>query len=71
MMAGYYRDVDPSWCQGDIIREIPHIHLKPPLPLTAVRRETAKGGLMRLTPYEYNSSTLQAGVPGNTPPRES
>ncbi len=64
----FYRDVDPLWCQGDIIREIPHIHLKPPLPLTVIRKEQAKWG-PRLTPYEYASSVPQAELPGSTFPQ--
>ncbi len=56
----FYRDADPLWCQGDIIREIPHIHLRPPPPLTVIRRESVKWG-ERLTPYEYGSNTPQGG----------
>src|SRR6266704_3379494 len=62
----FYRDVDSLWCQGDIIREIPHIHMKSPL--TVIRREQVKWG-QRLTPYEYGSGAPQAEVPGNTSPQ--
>lgn len=52
----YYRDVDPEWCQGDIIRQIPHIHLKPPLKV--VRKETTKSG-EKLAAFEYQFGTIQ------------
>jgi hypothetical protein len=65
-LENFYRDVDPRWCQGDIIREVPHIHLKPPL--RAVRREfTPKWG-EKLIPFEYAFSVPGEGEPANTPP---
>lgn len=63
----FYRDVDLQWCQGDIIREIPHIHLKPPL--TVIRKEHVKYG-ERLTPYAYSSSAPQTGMPGSNSPQD-
>jgi len=64
----FYRDADSLLCQGDIIREIPHIHLRPPLPLTVIRKEQTKWG-QRLTPYEYGSSATHAEAPGSTSPQ--
>jgi hypothetical protein len=63
----FYRETDPLWCQGDIIREIPHIHLRPPLPLTVVRKEQVKWGL-RLAPYPYDSSASQVETPESASP---
>ncbi len=57
----YYRNVDPLWCYGDIVRNVPHIHLRPPLPLRIIREESTKWG-MRLTPYEYGLSVPQGGL---------
>jgi hypothetical protein len=47
-------------CQGDIIREIPHINLKPPLPLTVIRKEHVKYGI-KFAPYGYGSSAPEGG----------
>ena len=47
----FYRDVDAVWCQGDIVRQVPHIHLKPPL--KALRKQTMRSGEM-LAPFEYH-----------------
>lgn len=62
----FYRAADPLLCQGDIIREVPHIHLKPPL--TAVRKESTSRGEM-LAPYEYRLGVPEQGDPVNVPPR--
>src|ERR1700724_925046 len=61
-----YWDIDPCWCQGDIIREAPHIHLKPPL--IAVRAETTKSG-EKFAPFEYRLGAPEEGDPVNNPPR--
>lgn len=67
MMADeFYRDADPEWCQGDIIRQVPHIHMKPPL--TAMRKEQSKGG-MRYAPYEYDISDSQAELSERASPQ--
>jgi hypothetical protein len=62
----FYRDVDPRWCQGDIIRQVPHIHLKPPL--IAVRRESTKSG-EKLAPFEYPLGAPNEENPVNATPR--
>ena len=64
----FYRDTDPLLCQGDIIQKVPHIYLKPPLPLTVIRREQGKGG-ERLTPYKYGPSTPQTEVSESNSPQ--
>ncbi len=61
----FYRDVDPLWCQGDIIRQVPHIHLKPPL--RALRKETTKFG-ERLAPFEYQFDAEEGGLVRTPPP---
>jgi hypothetical protein len=64
----FYRDLDACWCQGDIIREVPHIHIKPPL--IAVRKETTKSG-ERFAPFEYHLGLSGEEGPVNNPPRGS
>ena len=60
----FYRDVDPLWCQGDIIRQVPHLHLKPPL--KALRKETTRSG-ERLVPFEYQFGSKE-GELAHAPP---
>jgi|SRR6266567_3648060 len=62
MVDEFYRDADPILCQGDIIREIPHVNLKPPLPLTVIRKEHVKyGNGIKFAPYEYGLSAPKDG----------
>lgn len=47
----FYRDVDPQWCQGDLIREIPSLHLRPPLEL--LRKQVVAKGREIWAPHRY------------------
>ena len=64
-MEEYYRDLDLSWCQGDIIRKVPHIYLKQP-PLTIARRESTSRYGERLTPYLYDFGISEGEESANT-----
>lgn len=63
-VEGLYRPPSDKLSQGDIIRNVPHVHLKPPL--NVWRSETTKWG-QRLTLYEYSPSEQGAPPGGATP----
>ncbi len=64
MSNEFYRDVDAVWCQGDIVRQVPHIHMKPPL--KALRKEMTRNG-ERLAPFEYQFDAEETGLTRTTP----
>jgi len=54
--AQFYRTPDSQLCQGDILCDIPHLHLKPPL--QALRNTTTRQGQAFL-PEPYEPKTPQ------------
>ncbi len=46
----FYRDPDRELCQGDIVRGVPSLYLKPPL--QAVRRQNAAYSLHEFDPFD-------------------
>ena len=55
--ASFYREPDQQLCQGDLVRAVPHLHLKPPLQMLRPQ-STSQGQL--LAPYDIS--------PGAAPP---
>jgi hypothetical protein len=60
---GFYREPDPLVSQGDIVRGVPHLHLKPPL-VVLRQRQTRRGFVM--DPYEYGTGA-EVAEGRNTP----
>lgn len=58
----FYRDVGAEYCQGDLIDDLPSIHLKPDPPLVALRECNLKGNRRG---WEPRPSELQGT--GNEP----
>src|SRR3954465_16074635 len=50
----FYRDVDLEYCQGDLIDDLPSIHLRADTPLVALRRCDLKGNRRVWEPVHEN-----------------
>lgn len=67
MPGPMYRLPDPDFSQGDVIDDVPHLRLRPPLEI--IRKITVGGGRQQWAPFPYppeEGKTPDAQRPGKT-----
>lgn len=55
----FYRSLDPELSQGDILVDVPHLSIRPPI--TVLRSSTGRGGAKLYQPYEHGSAAPPPG----------
>lgn len=65
--AGYYQPLTEKLCQGDILKNVPHLLLRGEPDLEVLKPDRVKGGhpIHRITAYSLNSDTQHRGLHGD------
>jgi len=58
-MDSFYRDTDPDLCQGDIVKNIPHLFLKPPVQV--LRKTSSKANRLMFEAFKVDSEDVLPG----------